>query len=420
MAHKRRYGKFLALSIVGLLIGCFQHSAEAEEVFITAMFKPDPSKPQQNTFENTTTPSGYCADYPDRCRDDQMFSLRVPITFESNRAIAPGYSDPRLGPTFFMPSAWRNLTVFHEATGEPQTLRVRISGFGTRVRSPNVLDLVGQDVTLPQAHDLLWGTGWLYAPPPCLGSGLSGYGPDSYNFFWKTTTVQGHCTKYARYDVPWLRYEYLDFAYQLQTPNPLQMASGRYNGRIGYTVGPESDFDTGHVMVPSSSTLGLNFSLDVQHTLKVDIPPGGNKVELVPEGGWQNWLQNGRKPVRLFRDQTFNISASSRFKMQVICEIPGLYDCQIRDTISSRAAVVSLSVSLPDGLTDLAGQPVKRLPLRWGQSSALQFQPSFYVDRAPGVLHFEISSPYYLNLMMQPGVEANYVGSITVIWDSEV
>ncbi|MGF6489933.1 hypothetical protein [Pseudomonas frederiksbergensis] len=419
MAHSRRYGKFLALSIVGFLIGCFQQSAEAEEVLITALFKPDPSKPHQNSFENTTLSTGYCAQFPDRCKDEQMFSLRVPITFESNRAITPGYSDPRQGPTFFMPVTWRTLTVFHEATGEPQALRVRISGFGTRVVSPPVLDLVDQDVTLPEAHDLLWGTGWVYAPRPCESSGLSGYGPDSYNFFWKTTTTQGHCTKYARYNVPWLRYEYLDFAYQLVTPDPLKMASGRYNGSISYTVGPESDFDTGHVMVPSSSTLGLNFSLDVQHTLKVDIPPGGNKVELVPEGGWQSWLQNGRKPVRLFRDQTFNISASSRFKMELSCFITGTTDCMIFDQVSGATAPVKMSISLPDGLTDLAGEPVKRKRFYPGAHMAQQFQPAFYVDRAPGVLHFEIDSTY-VNSMLQAGRAATYSGSVTVIWDSEV
>ena len=420
MAHSRRYGKFLALSIVGFLIGCFQQSAEAEEVYISALFKPDPAKPNQNTFENTTLPSGYCAEFPDRCRDDQMFSLRVPITFESIRAITPGYSDPRQGPTFFMPVTWRTLTVFHETTGEPQTLKVRISGFGTRVRSPNVLDLVDQNVTVPEAHDLLWGTGWVYAPTPCESSGLSGYGPDNYNFFWKTTTTQGYCSKYARYVVPWLRYEYLDFAYQLVTPDPLKMASGRYNGRIGYTIGPESDFDTGHVMEPSSSTLGLNFSLDVQHTLKVDIPPGGNKVELVPQGGWQNWLQNGRKPVRLFRDQPFNISASSRFKMLLVCETYFALHCGVTDpNLPGLFGVVELRVTLPDGLTDMQGQPVKRQLLMWGESAALQFNPSVYVDRGQGILHFEIFENY-TQYMVKPGLEGNYKGNMTVIWDSEI
>jgi hypothetical protein len=66
----------------------------------------------------------------------------------------------------------------------------------------------------------------------------------------------------------------------------------------------------------------------------VAIPPDGHKVVLEPAGGWQSWLEQGRKPVRLFRDQTFHISASSRFKMQIGCEIPGLYDCMIRDPVS--------------------------------------------------------------------------------------
>jgi hypothetical protein len=219
--------------------------------------------------------------------------------------------------------------------------------------------------------------------------------------------------------VPWLRYEYLDFAYQLRTPDPLKMASGRYNGSIQYTVGPDADIDMGHVMVPSSSTLGLNFSLDVQHTLKVDIPPGGNKVELVPEGGWQNWLQNGRKPVRLFRDQTFNISASSRFKMELSCFITGTNNCMIVDLVSGRTAEVQISISLPNGLTDVAGEPVKRKRFHPGSHRAQQFQPAFYVDRAPGVLHFEIDSTY-VNSMLQAGRAATYSGSVTVIWDSEI
>jgi hypothetical protein len=219
--------------------------------------------------------------------------------------------------------------------------------------------------------------------------------------------------------VPWLRYEYLDFAYQLRTPDPLKMASGRYNGSIQYTVGPDANIDMGHVMLPSSSTLGLNFSLDVQHTLKVDIPPGGNKVELVPEGGWQNWLQNGRKPVRLFRDQTFNISASSRFKMILQCNIAGFQGCQIIDRLTGRNANVNIRVSLPDGLTDLTGQPVKRLQLIPANLNPPQFQPAFYVDRAPGVLHFEID-PVYMDLMVRPGEAGDYVGTATVIWDSEV
>ena len=95
------------------------------------------------------------------------------------------------------------------------------------------------------------------------------------------------------------------------------MSGGQYTGSITYTMGPGGDYDFGDVMVPNKNALTFNFILSVEHDLKVDIPPGGNRIELLPEGGWQAWLNRGRAPARLYRDQTFRIAASSRFKMQL-------------------------------------------------------------------------------------------------------
>src|SRR3546814_3118440 len=78
-----------------------------------------------------------------------------------------------------------------------------------------------------------------------------------------------------------MTYRYLDFAYELRTPNPLNMSSGQYTGSLTYSIGPGQDFDMGDVMLPNDSALTLNFNLEVQHTLQVEVPPGGNRVELV-------------------------------------------------------------------------------------------------------------------------------------------
>jgi hypothetical protein len=81
---------------------------------------------------------------------------------------------------------------------------------------------------------------------------------------------------------------------------------------------------------------------------------------------------------------------------------------------------VELSVSLPDGLTDLVGVPVKRRRLlRVGQEEQQKYQAVNYVNHRPGILHFEVVAEY-MDYMVQPGVAANYVGNIVVIWDSEV
>lgn len=393
--------------------------ASAEVVSISAVFKPDPAFPHRNKFLNTTPPSGYCVRYPAQCEANQMFSLQVPIRFDSHSPILANHASPRQGATFKVPARWRELTVYHEATREPEKVRVRIAGIGSTYRTENVMQLIGEnheDYRL--AHYVLWDGSWVNTPAPCLYSGVGFYGQSWYGFFWKTP-VESPCARQAKFNVPWLRYDHLDFAYELETPNPLGMSSGHYVGSLTYTIGPNGDFDFGDVMLPSDSALTLNFNLDVQHTLKVDIPPGGEKVRLTPEGGWQSWLHAGRKPVRLFRDQTFHISASSRFKMYVECESWTVLECVIKDAIGRRPVELQVSVSLPNGLTNEAGQPVQRQRLRASANGAQIFQPGFYVDRAPGVLHFAVPREE-VAWMLGEAVQSPYSGHVTVIWDSEV
>jgi len=404
---------------LGLLLAMCGSSAWAIDVAIQASFRPDSANPQQNKFKNDTPPSGYCATYPVQCSDNEMFSLRVPIQFNSNAPIEANHASPRQGATIKVPAQWRDLPVVHETTGESETVRVRIAGIGSLYVTEDVISLVGGGSDYVLAHNQLWGASWVNAPVPCLYSGVGAYGNTQYRFFWKTPT-EGSCSKQARFNVPWLRYDYLDFAYELVTPNPLGMSSGRYSGSLTYSVGPHGDFDMGDVMQPSDSALTLNFTLEVQHTLKVEIPPGGNRVELVPQGGWQAWLTQGRKPTRLFRDQTFNVSSSSRFKMNLDCQysLDG-NRCSVRDPASGHLVPLDISVTLPGGLVDATAQPVNRRPLRRDGSGTEMFQPRFYVDRKPGTLHFEVAQDE-VGEMLKPGVARSYSGLVTVIWDSEV
>lgn len=402
-----------------LMVWWLMPQALAQDVSITALFKPDPTQPHLNQFKNTTPPSGYCERYPGQCVENQTFSLQVPIQFESSQAIPANHGSPRQGAAFRVPAQWRDLTVRHES-GAVETVKMRITGIGSKYVTEDVRQLTGDtNEDYRFAHNLLWGLSWVNSPAPCLYSGVGYYGTNYYGFFWKTP-VEAACNKQAKFQVPWMRYEFLDFSYELFTPNPLGMLAGHYTGSLTYTVGPNGDFDFGDVMLPSSPILTMNFNLDVQHTLKVDVPPGGEKVQLLPAGGWQSWLHAGRKPARLFRDQTFNISASSRFKMYMECEFIGVvYDCLLDDRVSKRGVELQVFVTLPNGLTDMSGQPVRHMRLRAGAANALFFQPGFYVDRAPGVLHFEVP-PRQMQFMLSPGAGPFYRGNVTVIWDSEI
>lgn len=214
-----------------------------------------------------------------------------------------------------------------------------------------------------------------------------------------------------------MRIATMEYAYELRTPNPLTMSGGQYTGNITYSIGPGGDYDFGDVMVPATNAITFNFTLSVEHDLKVDIPPGGNRIELIPEGGWQAWLNRGRVPARLFRDQTFRIAASSRFKMQLECSIVMDNTCGLRNPNGDEVPV-QVAVTLPSGIDGRGNQAVIRRPLRLDGDGTELFQPLFYVNDRPGTLHFDVLRDDMGEMLKQPGT--TYSGVVTVIWDSQV
>jgi len=396
---------------LALLMTLCMPAAQAANQEIRALFRPDPAQPNRNVFINKTPNSGYCAIYPTECEANKTFSIQVPIGFNSTRPLVPGGS----GVGVTAPANWRQLTVTNRDTQETETVEIRITGMGSRyLLSDTAANLVGVTDSL-EGHQKLWTqNSWVNAAPPCLYSGVGAYNDSDYRFFWKTP-VQAACTKMAAYTIPSMSFEYIDFAYELRTPNPLGMSSGLYTGSMVYSVGPGGDFDMGPIMAPDDSLLTLDFVLDVQHTLKVDLPPGGNKVTLEPEGGWQYWIESGRKPTRIYRDQLFYISASSRFKVMMRCSQPSSTSCHLWGR--TKFALVETRLSLPDGIEGNNG-PVKQLLLNSGVWYG-PFQPGFYADRKAGKLHFEVYKGS-IDVVVQPGMNDTYSGDITVIWDSDV
>jgi hypothetical protein len=407
-----------------MLSGLLVAVSEAAVMEIEAKFSPDPANPLVNKFINTTQFTGFCRQSAISCERLGLSSFRTPITFTASKPIL-ARANPREAAMFSIPAEWRTLTVTKvgdASVTETAEVKVRMPGFAVRYRlSHDASELVGRpDADTSEAHTLLWQGGrWSSPPSPCRWAIMATGNKREYEVFWQTP-VGSVCHKTPNYTIPGFEYIYFDFAYQLEIPEPLKLSQGTYTGSIHYSVGPGKDLDMGDVMLPSEDTLTLNFTLTVEHMLKVEIPPGGNRVELVPQGGWQSWLQQGRKSTRLFKDQTFNISASSRFKMQLECQYSQDGNtCSLREPVSGHVVPLNVSVSLPHGLTDASGQPVTRRTLLRNGSGSELFQPGFYVERRPGTLHFEIP-PGEVAEMIRPGQSRNYTGNVTVIWDSEV
>ncbi|WP_460144798.1 hypothetical protein [Pseudomonas sp. S2_A02] len=400
---------------LALLMTLCVPSAEAANQEIRALFRPDPAQPNRNMFINTTPNSGYCAIHPTECAGQKMFSIQVPIRFNSTRPISPGLS----GVGVKAPADWRQLTVTNRDTQETETVEIRITGMGSRYSlSHSAASLVGVTDIL-EGHQKLWiggiGGSWDYAAPPCLYSAVGSYSDKSYSFFWKTP-VQAACTKVPAFQIPAMVFEYFDFAYELRTPNPMGMSTGLYTGSLAYSVGRGGDFDMGQAMVPDQTSLDLDFVLDVQHTLKVDLPPGGNKVALQPEGGWQPWIESGRKPTRIYADQLFYISASSMFRVTLRCIKADVLACALRSP-NGESAVVNVILTLPNGI-ELNNVPVKEFYLQVDVPRG-PFQPKHYVDRKGGTLRFEMTQAS-IDSLFRPGFSDTFSGNITVIWDSVV
>ncbi|MBT9299699.1 hypothetical protein [Pseudomonas sp. TAE6080] len=391
----------------------FSLSAQAAEE-ITARFRPDASNPMLNRFENTTPISSICAAHiPARCKALGIFSLRdTDFRLNSNARIMANHEDERKGFMVKVPSDWRDLQVTHTVTGETETVQLRIAGIGSLWTVPRP-----PGVSAWAQPGFSWQSRWTSAPTPCQSTGHLAAGVNFASYFWLTPENAGPCSRQPSQDLAFMSFNTMEYAYELRTPNPLGMSSGQYVGGITYSIGPGADYDFGDVIVPSKNAITFNFTLSVEHALKVDIPPGGNRIELLPDGGWQAWLDRGRTPTRLYRDQTFRIAASSRFKMQLECSIVMGNTCGLRNGNGDEVPV-QVAVTLPGGIDGQGDQAVRKRPLRLDGTGTELFQPLFYVNDRPGTLHFEVLSDDMRGMLDQPG--STYSGVVTVVWDSEV
>ena len=409
LGFSRRVFFAIGVSLVGAVPQVF-----AGVVELTASFAPDPTNVGLNKFVNTTPVSGYCSTYPHVCAAYNMFSIVVPFTLHASATIIAGHSDSRQGAMVKVPADWVDLDVV-SSTGDRKNLKLRISGFGGVKRYPqDVTTLTGVNGMFA-AHAALWeGSHWVNPPVNCLGSGVGAATLRSYRFFWRTPSA-AYCAKKAKFNIDDLKMDGINIAYEIIAPDPLSMVAGNYFGSITYVVGPNGDFDFGDILQPSDSALTLNFTLSVMHIFNVQFPPGADQLSLIPDGGWQQWLHRGRRPEKLFANQSFQVWNSARFNMQLQCQYVVGEQCGIQNE-SGHLVPVETRVTLPAGITALSGMAVNRQLL--SNTHATNFIPSQYVDNGRATLHFEVGRDSVKEMTDYAG--SRYSGNVTVVWDSEM
>jgi hypothetical protein len=399
-----------ALLILAVLLG---HNADvlAATKSMKYLYRPDPGNPATNAF----VPVGQverCGQYV-TCGANQR---AVNIGSSLSSAIMAG-SESRDTLMMRADTGWRQIKLFNGSTGDAAQVDVRVTGLSARIHFyQDVRAIVGiPSVTDNEAHDLLWaGRAWVYAPAPCRSwQSLHYFNNNSYVFglFPSAET----CWKKPNFDIENLSLSNMAVTYEVRLPRPQGLQSGIYTGSEVYSVGPNADIDFGDKILYADPVLELNIELEVDPIFKVNFPGGSNILSLAPEGGWMAWLQRGRKPTRLWRDQNFDLSSSVPFSMNLVCEHVQGDNCAI-DNGKGHQVPVETRVTLPAGMRDSTGGPVRRYRLT--HLDKPEFSPTEFITQRQATLHFEVPKDDMETMLDRAG--SRYAGDVTIVWDSDI
>lgn len=399
----------------------------AVTVDITASFTPDMKDPSNNTFKNTTPLSGYCKQYPGQCSDNKTFSVSMGgLTASLGSDGFKAYSPARDGMYYKMPGAWRDVLVTNTENGEPHQLKFRISAHAARYHTKTNWTL--------DDHQRNWsGSSFVNAPAPCSNSGVGWYTGNFYEWMWKWPSSDSACYKTATKDLIGEPYivDNMSVGYELSTPAPLSMGSGIYKGTTVLTVGLGGDIDFGDNLKANDSTITINFTLTVTHELKVTPLTGATDVTLYPcyhgtsctqaeaDKNWERWMVTNVTPQKMSGRSEFNLSSSGGFTVYMQCGSGAALSnnsCAMTSTKSGTVVPVQAVLTLPDNITDTAGQRVINKPLFTEKNkNQNKFQTkSFGVDKK-GWVDFVINQKEVKEMLKtRPD---SWEGTVTLVFD---
>ncbi|WP_421277136.1 hypothetical protein [Aeromonas veronii] len=210
------------------------------------------------------------------------------------------------------------------------------------------------------------------------------------------------------------RLDWINYGFKLSAPNPLKIPNGVYTGSLKIRVGRYTDdIDFGNSIYWAGRDHKLNFTLTVRHQLRVDFPinDSGNKIELLPLGGWLAGLYHGKvKGNLLQQDLPFRIWFSSPFTVSLRCQYPwGASDeCALKDGKGRTVPLKTFYVDHHNVITNLTKRPYKFFP-------PIQGQP---VINAVSAIRFQVVGGTVTEMMKYPG--SSFKGDVTLIFDAAI
>ncbi|MFK3726112.1 hypothetical protein ACI2KE_20060 [Pseudomonas monteilii] len=354
-------------------------------------------------FENTTPPSGFCADLPEFCGNHE--TIGVPITY--TKSTIRGASNVRDKFYIRMPAA-QKVTVTSQR-GDTYDLTMMFT-----VISQNVTVESGGGVPVYTYNP---GGGCSYLSDEIVD------GPDypGMRYAWtiKNPNNPQECYSDSDYGNNGdRRRSYVDeltIGYRLLLPRPFNMRQGLYRGSVSYRVGPGGDIDLGDgVSGLNTNTLTIHFEVDVQHAMDVRFPPGSDHAVLEPPGGWQAWLAGRGSPPLLQRDLPFHLWSTGPLSLFTRCQYERAGQCWIRNGNGDEVPV-EVAISMPPAV-HINHRPVHRVPIPPESGTPLQLDQSMPIDNQRGQVHFRVDGQGVSAMTKQPGT--TYTGQVGVVFDA--
>lgn len=411
-------------ALAGMVLLTISTAGMAATMDITASFAPSMERPENNSFTNTTPQSGFCASWPQYC-PGSMVSLSVPITLNIQKDLKPGDS-PRNSFYVKVPNKFRNIEM-KSNNGSSANIRFRISEINGRlIFNSSIL----QDTTVS--------TGWVggsfgIAPSPCRSLGFAFFTDKNFWFLWRQPSDDSACYKITT--IPRTGEPNLDqfsVGYEMVSPDPLKMEAGIYTGTLTLSVGPGGDIDFGDNYQASDTELTINFTLSVNHELKLTTTAENQTVSLQPctagrtctedegQANWERWMVTRITP-QLNGRSNFNLSSSGALTVYLECEQQSGPDCALRsDKMPSQTVPVQTLLTLPDNIVDnVTGATVSKRRLATGRdlSKNVFVTKSFGQNRA-GSIDFLVSQKD-VDTMLTTRPDT-YRGAVTVVFDPEI
>ncbi|WP_314924239.1 hypothetical protein [Aeromonas piscicola] len=201
------------------------------------------------------------------------------------------------------------------------------------------------------------------------------------------------------------------FGFKIKPPSPLEMPNGNYTGSINLSVGPNKDIDLGNGEYEDNQ-LTIELTLKVQHQIKMEFPPGSDKVVLQPPGGWHDWIYRGKsnQPPYLIAELPYRLSISSDYNVWLNCQYAYGEVCMLNNErlgMQVRLEVIYVNKSKEEH------------PLKHGVKKlfSASLGGPYFINEARSII-FKVQKPALTLMMEHPG--STYKGNVTLIYDAAI